>query len=109
VKIKGPQEAKIGDTVVLTCTSTNSYPKADISWFKGGLSQEPIATTFQISPDGGQTSVSNVTFVIEPTDMTVVVTCQGINRELGESAVATHTINVIRKFSALCKKSKRIV
>jgi len=101
VKITGPQEAKIGDTVLLTCTSTVSYPKADILWYKGGFSEEPIATALQNSQDGDQINVSNVTFVIEPTDITVVVLCQCINRKLGEFAVDTHTIRVMRKFSQL--------
>jgi len=104
VEIRGPKEAKIGDKIVLTCTSTVSYPKADILWYKGGLSHEPMATTFRSSSDGGQISVSNVTFVIEPDDMTVVVTCQSINRKLGEFAIGTHTINVFRKFTTLCKQ-----
>ncbi|XP_035704569.1 nephrin isoform X2 [Folsomia candida] len=96
VKITGVNEGKIGDMITLNCASTNSNPKADIAWFKGGVSLDNPFTTSSVSPDGGWTTQSNVTFKVEPGEGSFVVTCQAINKGLGESKVASHTINVIR-------------
>lgn len=96
MKITGVNEGKIGDMITLNCASTNSNPKADIAWFKGGVSLDNPFTTSSVSPDGGWTTQSNVTFKVEPGEGSFVVTCQAINKGLGESKVASHTINVIR-------------
>lgn len=97
MKISGPTEAKPGDNVTLTCTTSNSNPKAEIAWFKGGESVEALYTYSPTSPDGGWTTQSNVSIPIYETDRSIIVTCQGVNKGLGESKVASHTINVIRK------------
>jgi hypothetical protein len=96
VKITGVNEAKVGDTINLICATSNSNPKADIAWFKGGVGLDGAITASSISADGGWTTQSNVTFTVEPGEGTFVVTCQGMNKGLGESKVASHTINVIR-------------
>lgn len=97
VKITGPTEAKIGDTITLNCGTSNSNPRAEIGWFKGGLPLKQVQTSDGVSPDGGWTTSSNVTFRIDPSDGNVVVTCQGNNKGLGASNAASHTIHVIRK------------
>lgn len=102
VKISGPTEAKPGHNVTLTCTTSNSNPKAEIAWFKGGESVEALHTYSPTSPDGGWTTLSNVSIPVYDTDRSIIVTCQGVNKGLGESKVASHTINVIRKFYKVC-------
>ncbi len=97
VKITGPTEAKVGDTVTLVCASSNSNPRAEMAWFKGGVALEDIHTNSVGSTDGGWATSSNVTFKIEPNDRKESYTCQAVNRGLGESKSSTHTINVIRK------------
>jgi hypothetical protein len=97
VKITGVPEAKVGDSVNLVCATSNSNPRAEVAWFRGGIALEASHTSSAVSPDGGWTTTSNVTVRIEPTDSSIVITCQGINRGLSESKVASHTINVIRK------------
>ncbi|CAG7719711.1 unnamed protein product, partial [Allacma fusca] len=92
----GPTEAKIGDTVTFSCVTSPSNPRADIAWFKGGQTLEAAHTTTHISPEGGWTTSSNVSFKIESTDRSVLVTCQGINRDLVESKGASHMIDVIQ-------------
>lgn len=124
VKINGPTEAKPGENVTLTCITSNSNPKAEIAWFKvcgrvsssffipnwlivyksnicvfvkGGEAVDAIHTYSPPSPDGGWTTTSNVSIPVYDTDRSIIVTCQGVNKGLGESKVASHTINVIRK------------
>lgn len=70
--------------------------KADIAWFKGGVSIDNPSTSSTVSTDGGWTTQSNVTVKVEPGEGSFVVTCQAMNKGLGESKVASHTINVIR-------------
>jgi len=102
VTISGPTEATVGDSVTLECHTSNSNPRAEVQWFRGGLAlvQENLVTTSSSpSSEGGWTTSSNVTVRVRPGDTTIVVTCQGINRGLSESKVVAHTINVIRKCS----------
>ncbi|ODM93893.1 Nephrin [Orchesella cincta] len=96
VKISGPTEAKPGDNITLTCSTSNSNPKAEIAWFKGGESVEALYTYSPPSPDGGWTTISNVSIPIYESDRSIIITCQGVNKGLGESKVASHTINVIQ-------------
>ncbi|KAL4706177.1 hypothetical protein ACJJTC_015045, partial [Scirpophaga incertulas] len=53
-----------------------------------------------ISPEGGWITTSNITVVVEPNRRSVVVVCHGINAQLTENVVATHTINVLYPPSA---------
>ena len=97
MKIEGPKEARVNDTVTLTCLTSASNPRADIAWFKGGQQLEAASTTPHIAQEGGWTTSSNVSFKIEESDRSILVTCQGINRELVETKGDTHKIDVIRK------------
>jgi len=108
VKITGPKESKIGDSVTLSCQSGNSNPKADIAWFKGGVPLEGPPSSSLQSTDGGWTTSGNVTFRIEPTDRKETFTCQAVNRGLGETKSATHTIHVIRKKKKTPRKFIRV-
>lgn len=46
---------------------------------------------------GGWTTSSNITATVEPNKRSLVVICHGLNMQLTENVVATHTINVLCK------------
>lgn len=47
---------------------------------------------------GGWITVSNITAVIEPNKRSLVVVCHGLNMQLTENVVSTHTVNVLCKY-----------
>lgn len=95
VTISGPSEARVGDPVPLTCTTAPSNPAADIKWLVLGKHHKEASNRTVISPEGGWITTSNITVVVEPNKRSIVVVCHGINGQLTENVVATHTINVL--------------
>lgn len=98
--ITGPTEARVGDVVPITCTTASSNPPADIKWMIGGK-QIRNATQRTISaPEGGWITSSNTTAVMAPDQRSLVVICHGLNKQLTENIVSTHTINVLCKYKS---------
>ncbi|XP_076375305.1 sticks and stones isoform X2 [Megalopta genalis] len=95
VSIMGPTEAKADEQVVITCTTENSNPPADIKWTVDGHNFESNASRTEPAPQGGWITTSNVTFNINRTSRSIVVICDASNVKLTENVVRTHTINVI--------------
>ncbi|XP_015436524.1 PREDICTED: nephrin-like [Dufourea novaeangliae] len=95
VTITGPTEAKADEQVVITCTTENSNPPADIKWTVDGHNFESNASRTEPAPQGGWITTSNVTFNINRTSRSIVVICDASNVKLTENVVRTHTINVI--------------
>ncbi|XP_037292509.1 synaptogenesis protein syg-2-like [Manduca sexta] len=95
VTISGPTEARVGDPVPLTCSTAPSNPAAEIKWVVLGKQHKEANNRTAISPEGGWVTTSNVTVMVEPKRTSVVVVCHGINGQLAENVVATHTINVL--------------
>nr|CAH7753210.1 unnamed protein product [Callosobruchus chinensis] len=100
VTISGPTEARVGDPVPLTCTTANSNPPAEIKWIVAGRQVRNATSRTVVSPEGGWITTSNITTVVEPNRRSLVVICHGLNMQLTENVVSTHTINV------LCKSTK---
>ncbi|CAG9573041.1 unnamed protein product [Danaus chrysippus] len=100
VTISGPSEARVGDPVPLSCSTAPSNPAADIKWLVLGKHHREASNRTVISPDGGWITTSNITVVVEPHRRSIVVVCHGINGQLTENVVATHTINVLYPPSA---------
>lgn len=98
VTISGPTEARVGDPVPLTCTTANSNPPAEIKWMVGGRQVRNATSRTVVSPEGGWITTSNITAVVEPNRRSLVVICHGLNMQLTENVVSTHTINVLCKF-----------
>lgn len=48
---------------------------------------------------GGWLTSSNISATIEPNRRTLVVLCHGINMQLAENVVQTHTVNILCKYS----------
>ncbi|XP_029178858.1 nephrin-like isoform X3 [Nylanderia fulva] len=95
VTISGPTEAKAGDQVLITCTTENSNPPADIKWTVDGRNSESNSSRTEPAPNGGWITSSNVTFNINHKSRSIVVICHASNVKLTENVVGTHTINVI--------------
>ncbi|KAK9885754.1 hypothetical protein WA026_013625 [Henosepilachna vigintioctopunctata] len=95
VTISGPTEARVGDPVPLTCTTANSNPPAEIKWMVAGRQVRNATSRTVISPEGGWITTSNITAVVEPNRRSLVVICHGLNMQLTENVVSTHTINVL--------------
>ncbi|XP_047999981.1 nephrin isoform X1 [Leguminivora glycinivorella] len=100
VTITGPTEARVGDPVPLTCSTAPSNPAADIKWLVLGKHHKEASNRTVISPEGGWITTSNITVTVEKDRRSIVVVCHGINAQLTENVVATHTINVLYAPSA---------
>ncbi|XP_041985986.1 nephrin isoform X2 [Aricia agestis] len=100
VTISGPTEARVGDPVPLTCSTAPSNPAADIKWMVLGKHHKEASNRTVISPEGGWITTSNITVIVVPDRRSIVVTCHGINAQLTENMVTTHTINVLYPPSA---------
>lgn len=95
VTISGPTEARVGDPVPLTCTTANSNPPAEIKWMVAGRQVKNATSRTIVSPEGGWITTSNITAIVEPNRRSLVVICHGLNMQLTENVVSTHTINVL--------------
>lgn len=95
VTITGPTEARVGDTVPLTCSTTSSNPPADIKWMIGGRQVRNATQRTITAPEGGWFTTSNTSALIGPNQKSLVVICHGLNKQLTENIVSTHTINVL--------------
>ncbi|XP_044317719.1 nephrin isoform X2 [Drosophila rhopaloa] len=95
VTVMGPTEARVGDVVPLTCTTAPSNPPAEIKWMVGGRQVRNATSKTIVSPEGGWTTTSNITATVEPNKRSLVVICHGLNMQLTENVVSTHTINVL--------------
>ncbi|XP_068624432.1 nephrin isoform X2 [Battus philenor] len=100
VTISGPSEARVGDPVPLSCSTAPSNPAADVKWVVLGKHHKEASNRTVISPEGGWITTSNITVVVEPNRRSIVVVCHGINAQLTENVVSTHTINVLYPPSA---------
>ncbi|KAH8285661.1 hypothetical protein KR054_011962 [Drosophila jambulina] len=95
VTVMGPTEARVGDVVPLTCSTAPSNPPAEIKWMVGGRQVRNATSKTIVSPEGGWTTSSNITATVEPNKRSLVVICHGLNMQLTENVVSTHTINVL--------------
>ncbi|XP_060807924.1 nephrin [Amyelois transitella] len=100
VTISGPTEARVGDPVPLTCSTAPSNPAAEVKWLVSGKHHKETTEKTAISPEGGWITTSNITVTVEPNRRAVTVVCHGINAQLTENVVASHTINVLYPPSA---------
>ncbi|XP_046865422.1 nephrin isoform X1 [Drosophila willistoni] len=95
VTVTGPTEARVGDVVPLTCTTAPSNPPAEIKWMVGGRQIRNATSKTIVSPEGGWTTSSNISTIVEPNKRSLVIICHGLNMQLTENVVSTHTINVL--------------
>ena len=105
VKIEGPSEAKVNDTISLECTTSNSNPEARISWVLDGRHIKENGSRITTSPDGGWVSSSNLTTTVQSLERNLTVSCYAVVHDLGQTMVDTHIISVICKCPIVCSPS----
>ena len=95
VLIKGPKEAKSGDSLFFTCKTGKSNPPAEVSWVVDGREVSSKYTIIN-DPSGGAITSTNITINITDTDRSSKsITCYANNRELSESVVESHVLSVL--------------
>lgn len=95
VTIKGPKEAKAGDSLFLTCKTGKSNPPAEVSWVIDG---REVASKYTVisDPTGGAVTSTNITINITDTDRSSKsIACYANNRELSESVVESYALSVL--------------
>lgn len=97
--ISGPTEARVGDTVPLTCVTAPSNPPAEVKWMIGGKQVKNATHRTVTAAEGGWITTSNTTAVVGPDKRALVIICHGLNMQLTENVVSTHTINVLCKYN----------
>ncbi|XP_031640306.1 nephrin isoform X1 [Contarinia nasturtii] len=95
VTITGATEARVGDVVPLQCATAPSNPPAEIKWMVAGKQIRNATSKTVVSPEGGWVTTSNITALVEPNKRSLVVICHGLNMQLTENVVSTHTVNVL--------------
>ena len=96
--LKGPFEARVGDTLTYECITLNSNPPALIQWFVDNqtVSQNEQHTRTAVSSEGGWTTHSNISVTVSQRDkLNKVVTCNAINSELNDVKTQSHVLTVI--------------
>ena len=99
VRLIGPSEARVGDSLNFQCITANSNPPATIQWFVDNrtLSTETQTTNTVTSPSGGWVTRSNVSVLVSPNDRNKIVSCNAINAELNDIKTQSHVLTVICK------------
>ena len=97
VKIVGPSEAKVNDTISLECSTSNSNPEARISWVLDGRHIKENGSRITTSTDGGWVSSSNLTTVVRSLERNLTVSCYAVVHDLGQTIVDTLIISVVCK------------
>ena len=105
MKIVGPSEAKVNDTISLECATSNSNPEARISWVLDGRHIKENGSRITTSPDGGWVSSSNLTTTVQSLERNLTVSCYAVVHDLGQTMVDTHIISVICKCQIVCSPS----
>ncbi|KFB47304.1 AGAP010742-PA-like protein [Anopheles sinensis] len=95
VTISGASEARTGDLVSLQCQTAPSNPPAEIKWSVSGHHVKNTTSRTIENPDGGWVTISNITVPVEANKRSLVVICHGLNMQLTENVISTHTVNVL--------------
>nr|QRF78294.1 Nephrin [Lineus viridis] len=76
VTISGETGAKAGESITLTCETTNSNPASTIKWFAKGHQLGGDSSSIIPSPNGGFITRSQVTVKLSDSENKVIYTCQ---------------------------------
>ncbi|KAK7487590.1 hypothetical protein BaRGS_00021140 [Batillaria attramentaria] len=90
----GPLRA--GDTVTLTCVSSNSNPRSTITWFARGrqIPESEVSQSYEVSSLGGFVTRSTVRVTLSHQEHNVIYTCQATN-DVGQTVADTVTLSVL--------------
>ncbi|XP_076438508.1 nephrin-like [Babylonia areolata] len=92
----GSGPLRSGDTVQLSCVSSNSNPRATITWFARGrqIPDTEVTATYEVSTLGGFVTRSRVTVTLSHQEHNVIYTCQATN-DVGQTVADTVTLSVL--------------
>jgi nephron len=97
VTIAGPSEARHGDIVNFQCITAPSNPQAEIRWTIDGRQRRANSTKSEVSNEGGSITSSNITLAVESSKRSITVLCQGINPQLADNIMTSHTLHILCK------------
>ena len=101
VEIRGPSTAKVGQTLIFECGTSNSNPASTLQWVIDGKAQPAIHNRTDTSPEGGWVTLSNISVIIGHLDKSKSISCYANNYALSETKVETHIVTVLCKYDYL--------
>ncbi|XP_069950539.1 nephrin isoform X2 [Cherax quadricarinatus] len=97
VTIFGPDEAKVGDVIAISCVAENSNPPADVTVVINGQTPPGSISRTQKVDHGGWRTITNLTtYEVWPIDSDLTVNCYALNQALGSTKIDTKVISVLR-------------
>jgi hypothetical protein len=95
--ISGKTEAKINETIELTCESSPSNPPTKLKWVVDGQPVNETSTTRTLDASGGVNSSSTISVTVGQRDRNLPVACYGSNEMIAYSSVTMTNVHVIRE------------
>lgn len=97
VTITGPNEAKVGDVIAISCLAENSNPAADVNLVINGQTPPGATSRTQEVEHGGKNTITNLTsYEVRPIDTDLTINCYALNQALGSTKIDTKVVSVLR-------------
>ena len=97
LRIIGPSEARAGELLSYSCSTTNSNPAAAVHWTVGNETRPAERTNVVRSPSGGYITHSEITVSLGPADRSKMIVCNAVNTELNDAKSESKMLSVICK------------
>ena len=97
LRLIGPSEARAGELLSYSCSTTNSNPAAAIHWTVGNETRPAERTNVVRSPSGGYITHSEITVSLGATDHSKMIVCNAVNTELNDAKSESKMLSVICK------------
>ena len=101
MEIRGPDTAKVGQTLNFECATSNSNPASTLQWVIDGKAHPAIHNRTDTSAEGGWVTISNVSVMVGHLDKSKTISCYANNFALSETKVETHIVTVLCKYKNL--------
>lgn len=98
INVTGSNDTKAGEVVTLTCTTSSSYPPAEVQWIVDGQTAQNKSVMYSSAEDGGSFTLSTLDLLIPPNIKEIVVHCYASNPRSSKNVNANHTIHVHCKY-----------
>ena len=97
LRLIGPSEARAGELLSYSCSTTNSNPAAAVHWTVGNETRPAERTNVVRSPSGGYITHSEITVSLGPADRSKMIVCNAVNTELNDAKSESKMLSVICK------------
>ena len=91
----GPSEARTGELLTYSCSTTNSNPAATIHWTVGNETRAAERSNVAKSPSGGFITHSEITVSLGANDRSKMIVCNAVNTELNDAKSESKMLSVI--------------